>query len=224
MLIAALAGLSGVALTQSRGGILGLAAGLAVIGFVVLTRRNKVFLTAALPAIAVIAALMIVVAAAAEPWEVFKSPTTPSNWANQERASHWSAGFDMINESPLLGVGAGGFGDRYRISTNHWRFRISQGHAHNAYLQVAAEAGLGAMVAYLSLIAAIVGSVIRRARSSSDPWFEIGVLAVTFALLTHQLVDYLHALSLGLLFAGLWAAALESGSRGPTVRERDTVA
>jgi O-antigen ligase len=224
MLAAALASLGALALTQSRGGALGLAAGVAVIGLVVLGRSRFWVQCLTLGTTAILAGLIVVTAVAGEPWNVRETETTPSNWANQERAAHWAAAVEMVRNSPVLGVGAGGFKDQYRSATTHWRFRISQGHGHNAYLQVAAEAGLGALAAYLMLIGGIVGSLVRRTRAASEPWFETGVLAVTVALFAHQLVDYLHALSLGLLFAGLWAAALETGSKGMPVSERDIVA
>ena len=47
---------------------------------------------------------------------------------------------------------------------------------------------------------------------------------MTVALMVHQLVDYLHVLSLGLLFAGLWAAALPSDSRDISSREHNIAA
>jgi O-antigen ligase len=127
----------------------------------------------------------------------------------------------MVEERPFSGVGAGGFSDQYRTHTEVWRFRISQGHAHDAYLQLAAEVGLPGMLAYVLMLAAIFGAIIQQARTEPHGWLPIGAMAMTVALLAHQMVDFLHVLSLGLLFAGLWAATLPSGIKGKSLREHN---
>jgi O-antigen ligase len=204
---AAFAGTGTLVLSQSRGGALGCASGLAVLALIWFMRRNNLIRNVAFCALAVAISLVSILVVVERPWNVFETGTTSSNWADQERTAHWSAAVEMAARSPLAGIGAGGFENEY-----------------NAYLQIAAEAGVAALVAYLILLGALAGSLVRRARVSSNNWLESGVLAITVALFAHQLVDYLHVLSLGLLFAGLWAAALESGSRGLPFRERDTFA
>jgi hypothetical protein len=71
------------------------------------------------------------------------------------------------------------------------------------------------------MMEAILAAIIRRARIAQDSWLPIGAGAMTVALLTHQMVDFLHVLSLGLLFAGLWAASLPSGHKGKSSREHN---
>jgi O-antigen ligase len=168
-----------------------------------------------------VAALVIVLFAFATPWHEIDAATTRGNWADQERTAHWVAAVHMVESHLVTGVGAGEFSANYRANTGLWRFRISRGHAHNAYLQVAAEVGLPGMLAYACLLAAILGSLIRRLRTNDGSWLALGVAAMTIALMVHQLVDYLHVLSLGLLFAGLWAAALPSDSRDISSREHN---
>jgi O-antigen ligase len=220
----ALAGVGGMvvlALTQSRGGVLGALGGLAVIAFMLIARRRERTLLTGTIAVSLVAAAGIAVVVVAEPWSEMDQATTPANWANQERTAHWAAASEMIKQNPVSGVGAGGFGDHYRDATRFWRFRISQGHAHNAYLQVAAEIGLPGLLAYGLLLASILGSLIRRSLDLDQRWLAVGVAAVTVALVIHQLVDFLHVLSLGVLFAGLWAAALPAGNKGIPSREHN---
>jgi O-antigen ligase len=133
---------------------------------------------------------------------------TTANWANLERRAHWVAAIGMVLDRPGLGIGAGGFNDQFRAYTPDWHFRISQGHAHNAYLQVAAEAGVFALVSYLAFLGSVVANLVFRVRASDRSMIPLGVLAGTIGMATHQLFDYLNVLSLGLLFAAAWAFAL----------------
>ena len=217
-------GLAALVLTQSRGGFLGVAAGLCLIGLIALLRmRESIRLGALLLAGGVIAVGILAIAAAA-PWMEIGAGTSTANWADQERTAHWAAATEMIEARPVTGVGAGQFSEHYRDATHFWRFRVSQGHAHNAYLQVAAEVGLPGLLAYAGLLCAVLGSVIWRLKSNHEDWLAVGVAAMTTALLVHQLVDYLHVLSLGLLFAGLWAAALPTSIKGKSSRELNIAA
>ncbi len=201
-------GLFAVAATQSRGAILGIGAGCAFLALV-WTFRHLPGMRVPIWAAGVLAtAIAIVLVVDHRVWMADFSNVTPANWANAERQAHWSAAIAMIKENPVSGVGAGGFNDAFRTSTTEWRFRISQGHAHNAYLQVASEAGVFALVAYIGFLAAVVSSVWRRMRLDSCDWLRWGVLAVTLAMIVHQMFDYLQVLSLGILYGGLWAAVL----------------
>jgi O-antigen ligase len=216
-------GLAALVMTQSRGGMLGIGAGLCVIGGMLL-RLNPRLRLIGLGSAATVAAAAIVLVAIASPWREIDAATTPGNWADQERTAHWVAAVHMVESHLVTGVGSGEFSANYRADTGYWRFRISRGHAHNAYLQVAAEVGLPGMLAYACLLAAILGSLIRRLRTTDGSWLALGVAAMTMAMIVHQLVDYLHVLSLGLLFAGLWAAALPSDSRDISSREHNIAA
>jgi O-antigen ligase len=217
-------GLAALVMTQSRGGMLGIAAGSCVILGWLLLRLTPRLRLVGLGGAATVFAVVIVLFAVASPWHEIHAATTPGIWADQERTAHWGAAVHMVESHPVTGVGAGEFSANYRADTGYWRFRISRGHAHNAYLQVAAEVGLPGILAYAFLLAAILGSLIRRLRTTDGNWLALGVAAMTVALMVHQLVDYLHVLSLGLLFAGLWAAALPSDSRDISSREYNIAA
>lgn len=83
----------------------------------------------------------------------FTAPT-PDNYANSERVAHWVAGINMFADHPFLGVGIGNYSDLYR----HYQlgiFVIPLGHAHNYYINIAAEAGLFGLTAFLLLLTTI---------------------------------------------------------------------
>jgi O-antigen ligase len=219
--LAATIGFVVLASTQSRGGVLGAAAGLGIIGAALILRQGRQTRVAASIAIAIAVAAGVTLMVDSSAWSPMSETTTQANWANQERTAHWAAAISMVEQNPISGVGAGGYGDHFRDATEYWRFRISRGHAHNAYLQVASEIGLPGLLAYAVFLATVLGSLIRRATTDERRWLAVGAAAVTIALVVHQLVDYLHVLSLGVLFAGLWAAALPAGNKGIPSREHN---
>lgn len=212
--LAALSGVATIGLTQSRGALLGLVTGVGILGFFWVWTRVPGLAPFILPAGCALAAVVVALVAIEQPWDRIDREVTTANWAELERTTHWAAAVSMVEDGSILGVGGGGFSTHFRDATTNWRFRISRGHAHNAYLQVASEGGALALLAYAAFLGAIVATLWRRIRSDSCDWLGWGVLAVTAALMAHQMFDYLHVLSLGLLYSGLWAAAL------PAVRTR----
>jgi len=207
-------------MTQSRGGTVALVAGGAVLSlqglrFATPRVRYGVFGLAGMAT-----ALLVVIVALDRPWEVAQVQVTTANWANRERMAHWLAAIGMMLDHPGLGIGAGAFDDQFRTYTADWHFRISRGHAHNAYLQVAAEAGVFALVSYLAFLGSVVATLVVRVRASDRSMIPLGVLAGTIGMATHQMFDYLNVLSLGLLFAGAWAFALAPSEQDSKYRDR----
>ena len=82
--------------------------------------------------------------------------TAPSSqdYANAERLAHWIAGLRMFFDHPFLGVGIGNYPNaypQYYITI----FVNSLGHAHNYYINIAAETGFIGLVVYLFFLGAI---------------------------------------------------------------------
>jgi O-antigen ligase len=126
----------------------------------------------------------------------------------------------MAESSPLLGVGAGNFDARFREFTVVWRFRIPRGHAHNAYLQALAQAGIVGLVSYLALLLVVGQRIVRSVRQATDAVsrsLAVGVAAVTAAVAVHNLVDYLHVLSLGLQLSVVWALLGAASGKDRTI-------
>src|SRR5438552_10499963 len=84
------------------------------------------------------------------------SLTNPSSqdYSTAERLAHWIAGLHMFIDHPVLGVGIGNYSDAYpqyfiTIFTN------PLGHAHNYYINIAAETGLIGLLAFILFLLAV---------------------------------------------------------------------
>ncbi len=83
----------------------------------------------------------------------FKAPSA-QNYSTAERLAHWLAGIGMFSDHPFTGVGIGNYGSAY-AQYHVGIFVNSLDHAHNYYINIAAETGIIGLVAFLFLIAAI---------------------------------------------------------------------
>jgi O-antigen ligase len=227
---AILFGLATLLLTQSRGGWIGFAAGLLMFGLV-LDRRQR---WAAFGVGVILASLLLISPVGSKVTDRFASisssvdvQVTSANWANQERRAHWGAAINMMDAHPWTGIGAGAFNDRYREYTPVWRFRIGRGHAHNGFLQLAAEAGIPGLVAFSCWFLAMLLTPwrsLRRMRSDGPTApFLVAGFATVVAFGMHSLVDYLNVLSLGIELSIVVAVVLAAGEtssrdRRPTNR------
>jgi O-antigen ligase len=82
--------------------------------------------------------------------------TNPSSqdYSTAERLAHWIAGLHMFMDHPVLGVGIGNYPDaysKYFITI----FTTSLGHAHNYYINIAAETGSIGLIAFLLFLLAV---------------------------------------------------------------------
>ncbi len=134
---------------------------------------------------------------------------TADNFAVVERLAHWEAGKAMFASNPLLGVGLGNFNVRYAEFTISPTFLISQGHAHNYYIHVAAEAGLFGLIPYLLLLLSIIiTAIIAIQRTANHPLGRALVIAscgTITAVMIHNMFENLHVLSMGVQLSTIWA-------------------
>jgi len=141
--------------------------------------------------------------------DISRVEVTPANFAVIERLAHWQAGWDMFSEHPWLGVGIGNYEPVYpAYALPRWDEPL--GHAHNYYLNIAAEAGLVGLSAYLILWAAVFWQAWRAVRRTSGYWqgVAVGILGILTHLAVHNFFDnlyvhsmYVHiAILLGLIF------------------------
>jgi O-antigen ligase len=137
---------------------------------------------------------------------------TAENFAVVERLAHWAAGIRMFQQNLLLGVGLGNYNVRFAEFTISPTFLVSQGHAHNYYIHVAAEAGLVGLTTYLLLLAVLIGTGLRALHRLSQPGRDPFARALTIAVLgtiaavgIHNIFENLHVLSLGIQLSTAWA-------------------
>lgn len=88
------------------------------------------------------------------------------DWSIVQRAALMLAGLEMFLQNPLLGVGPGGFLPELERSgaliPQLWDLKPTP---HNAYIQMAAEAGLVGLVAFLIFLGALFRQSVRLARA-----------------------------------------------------------
>lgn len=146
----------------------------------------------------------------ARPLDPASVPITDENFAAAERLAHWQAGWDMFSDHPALGVGAGNFNVRFEEYAVREGFRTSQGHAHNYYIHTLAETGLLGLLAYLTLLGTVSVLAVRvlAARSAGGSFARaivLGAFGSVVAVSTHNIVENLHVLNLGIVISLLWA-------------------
>jgi O-antigen ligase len=132
---------------------------------------------------------------------------TDANFATVQRLAQWQAAWGIFSDHPWLGVGIGNYAVAYpTYALPHWYEPL--GHAHNYYLNVAAESGLIGLAAYLIAGAAAILWVIRFIRRQRG-WpqaLAIGVLGTLAHLSIHNLVDNLYVQHMILCLALLLGA------------------
>ncbi|HEY7416349.1 MAG TPA: O-antigen ligase family protein, partial [Ktedonobacteraceae bacterium] len=101
----------------------------------------------------------------------FTRPTN-DNFANSERLAHWIAGIHMFQDHPFLGVGIGNYPSaypQYAVGI----FTASLGHAHNYYINIAAEAGIFGLLALLFFLTATFVASGHTYRTIQQRWQHI---------------------------------------------------
>ncbi len=115
-----------------------------------------------------------------------------ANYAIVERMAHWQAAVEMFVDQPVLGVGIGNYEVIYPVyALPRWADPL--GHAHNYYLNVAAETGLVGLVSYLILWGAALWQAWRAVRvlDGTSRSVAAGLLGMIVALSVHNAFDNL---------------------------------
>ena len=126
------------------------------------------------------------------------------NFSVVERAAHWQAASKMVEAHPWLGVGMGNYQvvyPEYRLA--NWKSPL--GHAHNVYLNVAAETGVIGLSSYILFWGYVFLKTIRVLRRSTN-WnrgIALGLLGAWTHLGVHNFVDNLFVNNTHLCLGGL---------------------
>jgi O-antigen ligase len=118
---------------------------------------------------------------------------TDENYASVERLAFWQAASNMWRDRPWSGVGFGNYQAAYAdYALPKWP--VALGHAHNYYLNVAAETGLVGLIAYLVLWGVAFWQIGRATRRSDASYFRalaLGALGILVHVSVHNVVDNL---------------------------------
>lgn len=206
--------LAALIMSWSRGAWLGLAAAVAVMAVAIVARSGRAALLGGLVLVVLFYILLTGGLALLPPSivqrfgdfvpylgvaDVRGMEITDANFAVLERMAHWQSALAMWNDHPWLGVGIGNYEPLYYdYALPLWPLPL--GHAHNYYLNIAAETGIIGLAAYLILWAAAF-VVTWRATRQATGWYwgvALGILGVLTHLSVHNLFDnlYVHAMYL----------------------------
>lgn len=204
-LTAGLLMLVAIVMSWSRGSWLGLAAGVGTMMVASIRWRRRMHLIGSVVPVA--AVVLSIVSLSGVPGaissrmtglafprvqDVLGAEVTDANFSVLERLAHWQAAVAMWRDHFWLGVGIGNYAVAYpRYALPIWDDAL--GHAHNYYLNIAAEAGLIGLLAFLQVwTAAMVGAW--RAITGPHGRFagvSLGILGALVYLGAHSLFDSL---------------------------------
>jgi O-antigen ligase len=139
---------------------------------------------------------------------------TPANWSAAERLAHWEAGLGMFFAHPLLGVGIGNYDSAYPAFQVAPVWIYPLGHAHNYYINIAAEAGIVGLAAYLFFLASTFWLCLRLWRSATTPWGRViglGAVGVIVAAAVQSFFDnvFVHGMEVQIALVMALVALME---------------
>ena len=199
--------LTAIGMSWSRGAWLGLLFGIATV-IVIRPRRSFYAISAAL-AVGVVAILAVAPGVVRLPgvlasrmsdvysflsggMDLSRIQVTDANFSSVERLAHWLAGMRMWADHPWLGVGIGNYPVFYSLY-NVPRWQEALGHAHNYYINTAAEAGIVGLLGYLTMWIGGLKALWRgrKASSGATAALAIGAMGSLMHLGVHNGFDNL---------------------------------
>lgn len=185
-----------VMLSGSRGGFIGMAAGVAAFAFAAASMRGGRRVIIGLVVAVLITAGVALALDQGHTFDRYKSVLHPSTIQEEEasgkRLLAWRDTFTLIRQNWLVGSGLDGFVVLFPAVRSFYTDKIWT-HAHNDFLQFLAETGLiGAMIGFWILYAGGREAIrnLARCRGSDTGILLAGVASGCVALLVHGLVDF----------------------------------
>jgi O-antigen ligase len=134
---------------------------------------------------------------------------TDANFSTVERAAHWLAGVRMFAAHPFLGVGIGNYSVAYpAFHPRGWYASLE--HAHNYYINIAAEAGIIGLTSYSLMVGSALWysyAIVRRTRDNVCFAVSLGALGVLVATSFHNIFDVLYVHGMATLLGAILALA-----------------
>lgn len=147
---------------------------------------------------------------------------TPETFSAAQRLAYWIAGWRMFSDHAWLGVGMGNYAINYqKYAVSGWETQLA--HAHDYYLNLAAETGLVGLAAFLVFVAAATYQTWLGAFRSPDPFVRViamGALGMLVTLCVHNLFDDLFVHGTVNVIAVLLGASAAAQAPPGTTRAR----
>ena len=109
---------------------------------------------------------------------------------NRDRVAMSKAGFAMIRDHPVFGVGPNMVKERYAEYRDPGAVEARPVHLHNVPIQIAAERGVPALVIWLGFIAVLTVDLLRGLSTPRTRALSAGGLAAVVAMLAAGLFEY----------------------------------
>ena len=199
-------------LTWSRGAWLGII----IAGVAALLISSKNWLTAGLIAVPGAAAAFVCVDSNVT--ARLASVVNFSDSSTAYRINIWKCTLKMLGDKLLYGIGVGDSAFTEVFPYYAYSGLINVVHAHNLYLQIAAETGIFSLIIFLAVVFMFTYaglSFVKTARADKNKYVALGILCAVSALLIQGLTDHVFYnykiclmfwLCIGLLFAHINAA------------------
>ena len=171
-------------LTYSRGAWLSL---LAVIGVYGMLCNRKIFWLLILLPVAMLCGHDAIL-------ERIMSITNPTDTSSTLRMALWESTLAMIRDKPLLGIGWGSYWlvyPQYDFWLNNPNVKIF--HAHNMYLNIAAEIGIPGLLTFLGIMYGHIRLALSVLREKTESWSSglmLGIIAALGGILINGLTVY----------------------------------
>jgi O-antigen ligase len=219
----------GVVFSNSRGGIVAVSFALIVLSILTLLkvrRRSWGLVIAGLVTLAVAFSLWIGIG---DILHRFVNMSQAEYEGTLTRSMMWSDTIQLFRHNPILGTGLGTFEDALRPFQTHL-VNLTIDHAHNDYLEFAAETGLiGFLLLFLPIFYLLVRMIIsflkdhRRYRSA----VLLGCIGSALGLMIHSLFDFnLQVPANAMIFAAILGMGYKAASVEPRheIQESETSA
>jgi len=113
-----------------------------------------------------------------------------TNATNRDRLAMLREGQRMVRAHPIVGVGPNMVEHLYQEYRDSGAVQEINPHLHNVPLQIAAERGLPALVAWLWFVAAVLLGLIRKLRAGHEVALSAAALAAMTSMLAAGLFEY----------------------------------
>lgn len=183
-------------LTQSRGAVVGLAGGLALAGLLAGRTRLRVRMAAAAAAVLLLTSLLLALVA---PTVVERVAGPHLTTGMASRIELWNRTTRLVWEHRWTGLGFNGFRTQIQAEQPLFLFEPSERppHAHNVFLQAAADLGVGGLVIYATLLVLVTADLARVARAGQLRHARAAAAGLLAGLLAHLTFGMTDAIPLG---------------------------